>query len=265
MMRLPSISKEQVSRVLFGGLVALAGINGAFAAEPKPALSVKTQAIEASVSLDDSLKADQPLADNLLAEGRKWADKNRREAEKERKTSPISFRNGPWTFERDYATASVVAGRYVSVLRMDYFYTGGAHPNHDIDTILWDRTAKKRISIHPFFTETANDGPTMKAMLAAVVRSLDEEKKARGTDTPGREWAKDLKPRLIGIGAVSLAPSTVAGKSAGLLFHYPPYAVGAYAEGPYEAFVPWQTLKSHLSAEGAAIFAGERAKTEAAQ
>ncbi len=262
-MRLPLISKEQISRVLFDGLVTLACISGAVAAEPKPALSVKTQAIEASVSLDDSLKAGTALADNLLAEGRKWADNNRREAEKERKESPISFRNGPWTFERAYAAASVVAERYVSVLRTDYFYTGGAHPNRDIDTILWDRTAKKRISIRPFFIEAADNGPTMKAMLAAVVRSLAEEKKARGTDTPGREWAKDLKPRLIGIGAVSLAPSTVAGKSAGLIVHYPPYAVGAYAEGSYEAFVPWQTLKSHLSAEGAAIFAGEPATTEA--
>ena len=35
------------------------------------------------------------------------------------------------------------------------------------------------------------------------------------------------------IGAVTLAPSTEAGRSSGLTFHYPPYAVGPYAEGEY--------------------------------
>ncbi len=40
----------------------------------------------------------------------------------------------------------------------------------------------------------------------------------------------------------------MSGKSSGLTFHYPPYAVGPYAEGEYVAFVPWETLKPYLSA-----------------
>ena len=59
---------------------------------------------------------------------------------------------------------------------------------------------------------------------------------------------------------MTLAPSTVAGKSSGLTFHYPPYAVGPYAEGEYVAFVPWETLKPFLTPEGAKIFAGARPK-----
>lgn len=255
-----------MASLLLSAAVAIAGSATAPAAEPKPDLAVKTRTVDATVIFDDAIKADKALADNLRTEGRKWLEQNRRDADKEARTSPMSFRNGtPWSFERRYATASVVADRYISVLRTDYVYTGGAHPNTSIQTILWDRTAGKRISIRPFFIETADGGPTMKAMLAAVIQSLAKEKKARGTDTPGREWAKDLKPRLIGIGAVSLAPATIAGKSAGLLFHYEPYAVGAYAEGAYQALVPWQTLKPYLSAEGAAIFAGEPAKTEASK
>jgi hypothetical protein len=39
---------------------------------------------------------------------------------------------------------------------------------------------------------------------------------------------------LLKIGAVTLAPSTASGKSSGLTFHYPPYAVGAYALGDAE-------------------------------
>ena len=72
---------------------------------------------------------------------------------------------------------SVVDGRYVSIVRGDYEYTGGAHPNSTIDTILWDKSANKRISIRPFFTETADDGPTLKAMRQGVIASLNAEKK----------------------------------------------------------------------------------------
>lgn len=99
----------------------------------------------------------------------------------------------------------------------------------------------------------------MKAMLKAVITSLNLEKKKRdASDTATAEWYKGLEPKLLKIGAVTLAPSTEAGKSSGLTFHYPPYAVGPYAEGEYVAFVPWETLKPYLSPEGNRIFGGSR-------
>lgn len=233
----------------------------AFAADPKPDAAIKTKIIEASVFLDDKIKADPALAADCLAEGKAWAEKNRAEAEKERKQDPQMFRNGAWSMERKYEMRSVVDGHYVSIVRSDYADTGGAHPNSDVDTILWDKTAHKRISIRPFFTETADDGPTMKAMIKAVIAALNVEKKKRDTsETATAEWYKDLKPTLLRIGAVTLAPSTVAGKSSGLTFHYPPYAVGPYVEGEYVAFVPWETLKPYLTPEGASIFGGARSK-----
>jgi hypothetical protein len=97
----------------------------------------------------------------------------------------------------------------------------------------------------------------MKAVVKAVIASLDSEKKKRGTsETATAEWYKSLEPKLLKIGAVTLAPSTVAGRSSGLTFHYPPYAVGPYAEGEYVAFVRWESLKPYLTPEGSAIFAG---------
>jgi hypothetical protein len=196
----------------------------ALAADPKPDASIKNKIIEASVFLDDKIKADAALAADCLAEGKKWIDKNAAEAEASRKQDPVMFRNGAWSFQRQYTTRSVVEGQYVSIVRSDYMDSGGAHPNSDVNTILWDASLKKRISIRPFFTETADDGPTIK------------------------------------IGAVTLAPSTDAGKSSGLTFHYPPYAVGPYVEGEYVAFVPWETLKSYLTPEGVRIFGGARPK-----
>jgi hypothetical protein len=235
----------------------------AFAADPKPDLSIRNRSVEASVVLDDKIKANAALSADCLAEGRKWMDKNAAEAEASRKQDPVLFRNGGWSFERTYAVRSVVDGRYISIVRSDYTNTGGAHPNSDVDTILWEDAAKKRISIRPFFTETADNGPTMKAMLKGVIASLNIEKKKRdATETATAEWYKGLEPKLLKIGAVTLAPSTEADKSAGLTFHYPPYAVGPYAEGQYIAFVPWESLKPYLTPEGSKIFGGARPKSD---
>ena len=257
----PATSLTFARRTALIGALACLATAAAFAAEPKPDAAVKNRNIEASVLLDDKIKADPALAADCLAEGRKWMDKNAAEAEASRKQDPMMFRNGAWTLDRNYSVRSVVDGHYVSVIRADYMDTGGAHPNSDVNTILWDSAASKRISIRPFFTETADNGPTMTAMRKAVIASLNIEKKKRDTsDTTTAEWYKSVEPKLLKIGAVTLAPSTEAGESSGLTFHYPPYAVGPYAEGEYVAFVPWDTLKAYLSPEGTRIFGGTRPK-----
>jgi hypothetical protein len=229
------------------------------AADPKPDFAISNKAVDASVTLDAAIKADPGLAANCLAEGKKWAEKNRAEAEASRKEGPELFRNGGWSFERKYDIRSVVGGHYVSIIRSDYTNTGGAHPNSDVDTILWDATTGRRISIRPFFAETADGGPTMKAIQSAIIASLKAGKKERGVEaTADMDWYKSVEPKLLKIGAVTLAPSTESGKSSGLTFHYPPYAVGPYVEGGYVAFVPWEKLKPYLTPEGAAIFGGAR-------
>lgn len=242
-------------------VACLASLTAALAADPKPDAAIKNKAVEASIFLDDKIKADATLAADCLAEGKKWIDRNAAEAAASRRQDPVLFRNGGWTFERKYAVRSVVDGRYVSIVRSDYMNTGGAHPNSDVDTILWDIDANKRISIRSFFTETTDNGPVMKAMLKGVIESLNAEKKKRDAgDTATAEWYKGLEPKLLKIGAVTLAPSTISGKSSGLTFHYPPYAVGPYAEGEYVAFVPWATLQPYLTPVGTTIFGGARPK-----
>jgi len=86
--------------------------------------------------------------------------------------------------------------------------------------------------------------------------------------TPEQELERDhfindgIKPRILEIGAVTLAPSTQDGKSSGLTFHYSPYAVGPYVEGTYTVFVPWSAFRQFLSPQGAALFGGERPKSD---
>jgi uncharacterized protein DUF3298 len=241
--------------------MACLGVTAALGAEPDAAF--KNKRLDAGVFLDDKLKKDAVLAADCLADGKTWISKVTADAAKSLKEDPQLFKDGAWTYERRYTIRSVVGERYVSIVRSDYSDTQAAHPNSDVDTILWDRTQKKRISIRPFFTETADNGPSMAAMRKAVIGALKIEKKKREADeTASDEFFNNVEPKLLGIGAVTLAPSTEAGKSSGLTFHYPPYAVGPYAEGEYVVFVPWETLKPFMTPEGERIFGGARPKAD---
>jgi hypothetical protein len=235
------------------------------AKEQKPILSVKTRAIEATLAIEDTLKAYPALYENLFAEGKRELDKWRASAESDRKTSPEEFKDGRrYAFDRSYTRRSAI-GRYVSIERFDYLNSGGAHPNSLLDTILWDTNAKKRISIRPFFKETAPGGPTLTRLAKEIRAALAVEKKARGADDidPTADTGLgNVKADLTKMGAVALVPSTEAGKSAGMVFTFSPYAVGSYAEGPYTAYVPWAAFKDDLSGEGAALFGGERPKDD---
>jgi hypothetical protein len=239
----------------------------------KPQIAISTKTAEITVTVDPALRQHPGLFEDTLAEGRRWAARYSAEAAKTAREEPEFFSKGRrWTFERDYTLRSVV-GRYVSVVRDDGTYTGGAHPNTLLDTILWDREARRRMSIRPFFRETADNGPTMTALAQLTKIAVAIEKLFRDTinvDVPKEQLtpqrlaeldrfiADGVQPSLLKIGPISLAPSTEPGKSAGLTFHYSPYAVGAYAEGPYIVFVPWTEFRTHLSAQGAAIFGGQR-------
>ncbi len=178
---------------MLSAVATIALASPSLAADPKPDAVVKNRNIEARVFLDDKIKADAPLAADCLAEGKKWLDKNAADAATSRKQDPQFFKDGGWDFERKYSIRSVVADRYVSVLRDDYMDTHGAHPNSDVNTVLWDKSESKRISIRPFFTETADNGATMKAMVKAVIASLKIEKKKRDTsETATEEWFKGV-------------------------------------------------------------------------
>ena len=273
-------SKSGGHRALAASLLALQIIAAQSAfAKTKPQISVEKKYVEISVTVDAALKSFAGLFANCLGEGKTWADKANAEATAQWRSDPKSFRGLPWGYERNYDLRSVV-GRYVSVVRHDYTFEGGAHPNQEFDTILWDNTAHKRISIRPFFNETADNGPTMMALenaakLAVAAAKLGRDINGYGDDetpaskmTPEQELRQDnfindgIKPKLLDLGPVTLAPSTEKDKSAGLTFHYSPYVVGPYVEGPYTVFVPWTAFKQYLSPDGIAIFGGARPKAD---
>ena len=90
--------------VLLGAAISLA--SPARADDLKPDASIKTKAIEASVSLDSKIKADTALAANCLAEGKKWMEKSAADAASELKQDPQFFKDGGWEFGRNYSVRS---------------------------------------------------------------------------------------------------------------------------------------------------------------
>jgi hypothetical protein len=74
---------------LVGAIAGLAYSPIVLAGDPKPDASVKNKNLEASVLLDDKIKADPALAADGLAEGKKWIDKNAADAATSRKQDPI--------------------------------------------------------------------------------------------------------------------------------------------------------------------------------
>jgi hypothetical protein len=280
MIDLPARSRARglAAAAIVAALVLLAPQNS-FADTP-PQISINKKYLEISVVVDNALKPFAGLFANCLAEGKSWADKADADAAAQWRSDRKPFRGMQWSYDRVYDLRSVV-GRYVSIVRSDGTFEGGAHPNQEINTILWDSVAQRRVSIRPFFAETADNGPTMTALARLAELAVAAAKLANGINgygdddtpatrmTPEQELQQDsfikdgIKPKLLEVGPVTLAPSTESGKSAGLTFHYSPYAVGPYAEGPYTVFVPWTDFRQYLSPDGAAIFGGARPKDDA--
>jgi hypothetical protein len=243
----------------------------------KPQISIETKYVEISLTVDAELGNFAELFAGCLAEGKAWVDKTNADAAAEWRDNRKAFRGLQWFYQRSYDLRSVI-GRYVSVVRSDEWFDGGAHPNQHADTILWDNVARKRTNIRALFTETADNGPTMSALAQAAKLAVAAAKLAKGINgydddtpaaqdmTPEQEIAHDnfvkdgIKPAILEIGPLTLAPSTDTGMSSGLTFHYSPYGVGPYVEGPYTVFVPWAAFRQYLSPQGAALFGGERPK-----
>jgi hypothetical protein len=274
-------AKRGAGAMLAAVLCALCGLLPArgLAANPETQhsqISIETKYVKISVTVDTALRPFPELFADCLSEGKAWFNKTNGDAAAEWRDNRKAFRGLQWFYERDYTLRSVV-GNYVSVVRSDDSFDGGAHPNHHADTILWDNVAHKRVSIRPFFTETADNGPTMTtlaqlAKLAVAAAKLanditgydDNDDTPAENMTPEQELQHDqfidngIKPKILELGPITLAPSTENGKSSGLTFHYSPYGVGPYVEGPYTVFVPWTKFQQYLSPQGVALFGGER-------
>jgi Protein of unknown function (DUF3298) len=256
-----------LSRIVLAALAAAPLLSPAMALgkDKRPVISIKTRLVAIEISIDPALRAYPRLYSTLAAEGKEYAAERRREAEEAWKTDRIMFRGFAWTFDRHYRLR-VAAPPYVSVLVDDGRFTGGAHPNTVLSTLLWNTRTNHDADIETLFRETQKGGPTTTALARLVREAIVEEKKKRDAyveeDPATDQWLKPIQADFSTLGAPSLAPSTVPSRASGITFHFSPYGVGPYAEGSYTAFVPLSALEPYLTDGAKRIFAGERPKSD---
>lgn len=224
----------------------------------------KTPYAEIDVRIQKALEAYPKLYRELAAEGKKFGIESESDTLAQWRKDKTLFRN-PYSFSRVYRLRAA-AGKYVSVIVDEFEYTGGAHPNHGSTTLLWDRERGARADFKTLFKDTADNNPDMVVLSNLVLDALAAEKKKRDMPFDRNDmWFKDWKPQFGMFGEPSLAPSTEAGKSSGVTFHFSPYEAGAYVEGDYVAFVPTSALMALLTPEARKLFGGERPKEDSGQ
>lgn len=155
-----------------------------------------------------------------------------------------------WNIAADSATL-------LSLYAFESSFSGGAHPNHGYQTLLWDKTKKDLIPTTALFIQGADfksiDGFVCQQIATARSKRLEAPvtQAESGFDCP-----KLLESRLI------LVPSDQSGKIAAIDVLYGPYEVGSYAEGDYQVRLPASLLSGILNPEFSKLFGGTPSKTD---
>ena len=124
--------------------------------------------------------------------------------------------------------------RFLSLSAELYDYTGGAHPNHGYDALVWDKRARRRLApLDLFVSAAAFDA----ALQPKFCDELDKERSKRRGEPVKRDGSMFydcIKPS---------EQTAILGSSNGKLFDkigilIGPYAAGPYVEGDYEFTFP---------------------------
>jgi hypothetical protein len=155
----------------------------------------------------------------------------------------------------DWMVAAETA-KLISLRSLTYeFATGGAHPNVVYGAMLWNRALKKPVVLSSLF-EPGADLAKVQSALCDGVRT--ETMQRFGGVRPVGDTTGTPCPKLEDT-PFQLAPSTTAGKAAGLTFLISPYATGSLANAPYQVTVTLPTFRAILSPAYADDFSGDPA------
>jgi len=220
-------------------------------------IEIKSEAITAAGSIDGQIFAFSPaLGDDIKIGIEQSFEKAKLIAAED--VGEEYFRAHDYQY--DYVKSASV-GDLISVEYMEMFYTGGAHPNYTIGGILHDRSTGEEI---PASALLAADGQAL--IKARIMDDLAAQKLGRmsmeAEDLPViREEVEEIFPKDVEFwfGAVTLAQSIEPEKFGGLIVHFSPYDVGAYAEGSYDILIKADELDVMLAEKYAPMFSGEPA------
>ena len=145
----------------------------------------------------------------------------------------------------------VETGRLFSMIRSDFDYSGGAHPNTVASAVLWDKAENKRLTAEDLFAKDANRAQIERALCDAVNEAKTKRPGAEPVANSGTWTCPALKDLQI-----ALAKGDTDKKASGLTFLLDAYAVGPYVEGAYYITLPYSALSQALNPTYAAEFGG---------
>jgi hypothetical protein len=110
-------------------------------------------------------------------------------------------------------------------------YTGGAHGNYTVESLVWDKEAKRAMKAIDLFSSPA---ALEQAYGDRYCDGLDRERgKRRGTPVP--EGSDEMFDKCPGIGELEVLVGSSNGRTFNRLTLYAgPYVAGPYVEGAYE-------------------------------
>ena len=136
-----------------------------------------------------------------------------------------------WSHE-DSASIRYFSDDLISVRGSNWHYTGGAHGNsYCFDLNYWWNSGKAQA------LELSDLFDSKKKWRSNVGRFIRSDLKKQGASWPPKTYSEAVET------AFTFSPS-------GVMFHYPPYAVGSYAEGYYHVIVPYSVLRPVLDKTG---------------
>jgi hypothetical protein len=133
----------------------------------------------------------------------------------------------------DYKTAGQSA-RLLSLSIESGSYTGGAHGNYGVGSLLWDRIDAKEVEVADLFAEPANMARVLTDRWCEALNQAREEK--RGEPVGGGGVFDDC-PALDDI-AIIPADKDGNGKFERMMLVASPYVAGPWVEGAYEIELP---------------------------
>jgi hypothetical protein len=136
-----------------------------------------------------------------------------------------------WSHD-DSASIHYFSDDLISVRGSNWNYTGGAHGNsYCFDLNYWWNNGKpKALELSDLFDSKKN----WRGVVGRFIRS--------GLKKQGASWPPKTDSEAV--------ETTFTFSPSGVEFHYPPYAVGSYAEGYYQVLVPYSVLRPVLDKVG---------------
>lgn len=152
----------------------------------------------------------------------------------------------PWPGSIEWQ-ATPAGDRYLNLLGRTAIYTGGAHSLVGVQAFVWDRLAERALYLPDLLVDSTAGSEPMQRLAALVREAVIAEKRRRSATDPAipdYDPANDsfigtgLAPQVESFANVNFAVPASADDAGGLVFHFAPYDVGPYSDGPYAVTVP---------------------------